>query len=220
MRPLRRDDGQLIGFLRILRDRTEQRNADEKQTLLINELNHRVKNTLATVQSIATQTLRTAATPQQGLAALEERLVALSRAHDVLTRESWEGAELGEIVALAVAPYTGEDHLRIRAEGASVRLRPGMALAMAMALQELATNAAKYGALSAPGGHLSITWELEAGVLRLRWEESGGPRVAPPVRRGFGSRLIERSLAAELGGEVLIDFAATGVVCTVTAEVA
>jgi PAS domain S-box-containing protein len=218
--PLRRDDGLHIGFLRILRDRTEQRASDEKRTLLINELNHRVKNTLATVQSIATQTLRAAPTTPEGLAALEERLIALSKAHDVLTRESWEGAELGEIVELAVAPYLGGASGRIITQGPSVRLKPRIALAIAMALQELATNAAKYGALSLHSGRLGITWRLHDSRLDLRWQESDGPLVTPPLRRGFGSRLIERSLAAELGGEVVIDFAATGVVCEMSVDVA
>ena len=220
MMPLRKDDGRLIGFLKILRDRTEQRAADEKQCLLINELNHRVKNTLATVQSIAAHSLRSAASAEQGWAALQERLLALSRAHDVLTRESWDGAELSEIVALAVSPYLGSDSARILTDGPSVRLAPRMALSLAMALQELATNAAKYGALSAPPGRLSILWTLEADVLCLRWEEKDGPPVAPPLRRGFGSRLIERSLSAESGSEVAIDFAQTGVTCTITVAVA
>ena len=220
MMPLRQDDGRHIGFLRILRDRTEQRAADEKQALLINELNHRVKNTLATVQSIAHQTLRNAPTPKEGMVSLEERLIALSRAHDVLTRESWEGAELGEIVALAMAPYLGGASGRITVQGPDVRLKPKIALAMAMALQELATNAAKYGALSLHSGLLGISWRLEDSRLALRWQESHGPVVAPPLRRGFGSRLIERNLAAELGGEVIIDFAPAGVVCDIAVEVA
>jgi PAS domain S-box-containing protein len=214
--PLRKDDGRLIGFLKILRDRTEQRAADEKQNLLVNELNHRVKNTLATVQSIAAQTLRSTPSVEQGRAALEERLLALSRAHDVLTRESWEGAELREVVELAVSPYVGEDVTRIVTTGPSVRLTPRVALAIAMALQELATNAAKYGALSSPAGRLSIAWTHEAEFLSLRWEETGGPPVSKPLRRGFGSRLIERSLASELGGKAAIDFAPGGVVCLIT----
>ncbi|HQT55261.1 MAG TPA: HWE histidine kinase domain-containing protein [Phenylobacterium sp.] len=220
MMPLRKDDGRLIGFLKILRDRTEQRAADERQNLLVNELNHRVKNTLATVQSIATQTLRSAPSAEQGRAALEERLLALSRAHDVLTRESWEGAELSEIVALAVSPYLGADPARIVTGGPSLRLAPRMALAIAMALQELATNAAKYGALSIPAGRLTIQWTQDADLIRLRWEEIGGPLVVPPLRRSFGSRLIERSLSAELGGEAAITFAPTGVICLITARVA
>jgi PAS domain S-box-containing protein len=216
MMPLRTDGGGLIGFLKILRDLTQRRVADEKQALLVNELNHRVKNTLATVQSIAAQTLRSAPSIEQGRAALEERLIALSRTHDVLTRESWEGAELGEIVALAVSPYLGADVTRIATAGPSVRLSPRSALAISMALQELATNAAKYGALSVASGRLSIVWSQDGGIVRLRWEEADGPTVVRPSRRGFGSRLIERNLAQELGGEARIDFAPTGVVCTIT----
>ena len=217
MTPLRRDDGQLIGFLKILRDRTEQRAADENQSLLVNELNHRVKNTLATVQSIAAQTLRSAATVADARAALEERLIALSLAHDVLTRESWEGAEMHEIATLAISPYVGADTARIVTGGPEVRLEPSMALAMAMALQELATNAVKYGALSTPEGRLSILWTLEADVIRLTWEEKDGPVVTQPKHRGFGSRLIERSLSAALGGDAAIDFAPSGVICVITA---
>jgi PAS domain S-box-containing protein len=220
MMPLRKHDGALIGFLKILRDRTEQRAADEKQTLLINELNHRVKNTLATVQSIAAQTLRSAASAEQARFALDERLFALSRAHDVLTRESWEGAELSEIVALAVSPYVDNDPSRIVTDGPPVRLEPRMALAIAMTLQELATNAAKYGGLSVPAGRLSIVWTMEDGLLRLRWEEKDGPRVTPPLRRGFGSRLIERCLSAEMAGDASIEFAESGVVCIITTRVA
>lgn len=220
MMPLRKDDGRLIGFLKILRDRTKQRADDEKHSLLINELNHRVKNTLATVQSIAAQTLRSAPSAEQGRAALNQRLLALSRAHDVLTRESWEGAELVEIVALAVSPYRGPDASRIVTDGPVVRLTPRTALALAMVLQELATNAAKYGALSTPAGRLSILWILEADVISLRWEEMDGPPVVPPLRRGFGSRLIQRSLSAEVGAGASIKFAPSGVICNITAAVA
>ena len=136
----------------------------------------------------------------------------------MLTRESWEGAELIEIVALAVSPYLGLDSSRIVTGGPTVRLTPRTALAMAMVLQELATNAAKYGALSTAAGHLSILWTLDDNLIRLRWEEKDGPPVVPPLRRGFGSRLIERSLSAELGGEAAITFAATGVICDITAR--
>lgn len=216
MLPLRKDDGRLIGFLKIVRDLTERRAADEKQGLLINELNHRVKNTLATVQSIVAQTLRSASSVAQGRLDLDERLLALSRAHDVLTRESWEGAELNEIVDLAVSPYASADEARILVEGPSVRLSPREALAIAMALQELATNAAKYGALSSPLGRLGIQWVRNGDEVSLRWEEREGPPVAPPQRRGFGSRLIERNLSAELGGKAAIEFAPTGVICTIT----
>jgi PAS domain S-box-containing protein len=215
------EDGQLKRLWGIQRDITDQKKAEEQRTLLINELNHRVKNTLATVQSIASQTLRNAPTAQEAKKALEERLIALSRAHDVLTRESWEGAELREIVAQALAPYSGQGEDRLHLKGPELRLSPRMALALAMALQELATNAVKYGALSNSQGEVEIAWEVEqagsSSRLHLRWEESGGPLVHAPVRKGFGSRLIERSLAHDLNGTAQIEFRPEGVVCTVDA---
>jgi two-component sensor histidine kinase len=202
-------------------DITVHRLAGEHQRLLINELNHRVKNTLATVQSIASQTLRNAASPEAAQADLEGRLFALSRAHDVLTRESWEGAFIGEIVSQALMPYRSHGAGRLHCEGPEARLSPRMSLALAMALQELATNAIKYGALSNATGEISLTWSVESlsalPYLHMRWEERGGPPVERPKRRGFGSRLIERSLAHELDGEVKIEFAPTGVICTVDA---
>ncbi|HEX2553347.1 MAG TPA: PAS domain S-box protein [Microvirga sp.] len=202
-------------------DITERKRLEEHRTLLINELNHRVKNTLATVQSIASQTLRNALSPHQARDDLEGRLIALSRAHDVLTRESWEGANLDEIIAGAVEPYRHRGESRFRIKGPEARLQPRTALAIAMALQELVTNAVKYGALSNEAGEVRITWSVDRSQaparLLLRWQEMRGPPVQPPSRRGFGSRLIERSLAQDLGGAVRIDFAPTGVVCTLDA---
>ena len=203
------------------RDVSDRKNAEEHQELLIHELNHRVKNTLATVQSIAAQTLRNADVTQESRMALEARLFALSRAHDVLTRENWEGASLREIVAQSIEPYRGLGESRLNADGAEVRLSPRMALAISMALQELATNAVKHGALANASGRVDITWSLDVSVdparLHLRWEEKGGAPVQPPQRRGFGTRLIERSLAYDLQGNVRIDFASSGVICTIDA---
>jgi PAS domain S-box-containing protein len=215
------DDAQrFLGYTGCNVDITESKVAEERRDLLINELNHRVKNTLATVQSIASQTLRNAETAQEARAAIEGRLIALSRAHDVLTRENWEGADLYEIVAQAVAPYSSQGEDRLHLEGPQARLPPRTALSLAMMLQELATNAVKYGALSNASGEIRITWHVEKGrpaLLHLRWEETGGPPVQAPSRRGFGTRLIERSLAQDLGGDVQIVFAPTGVVCAVNA---
>jgi two-component sensor histidine kinase len=180
-----------------------------------------VKNTLATVQSIASQTLRNAETLDEARPAFEARLFALSRVHDVLTRENWEGASLRTIVTEALAPYSNAREDRLHLHGPDVRLSPRMALALAMALQELATNAVKYGALSNDTGEIRIQWMLDhtkaPPCLYLRWEESGGPPVQVPRRRGFGTRLIERSLALDLEGDVDIQFAPGGVVCTVDA---
>jgi len=220
--PIWDEDARTIGTIIEVRDISAEKKAQEHQQLLINELNHRVKNTLATVQSIASQTLRNAPTTLKAKEALEGRLIALSRAHDVLTRENWDGANLREIVAQAVEPYSsrGEDRLHLR--GPEVRLSPRMALALAMALQELATNAVKYGALSNAAGEIRIIWQVVGSSqaparLQLRWEETEGPPVQTPTRRGFGTRLIERSLAQDLDGDVQIEFAPTGLVCTVDA---
>ncbi|MDF2975207.1 MAG: hypothetical protein K0R61_5657, partial [Microvirga sp.] len=218
------EDGWLKRLWGIQRDISDRRRAEEQRTLLIHELNHRVKNTLATVQSIAAQTLRNAGTAQEAKEALEGRLMALARAHDVLTTESWEGAELKDIAAQALEPYRslGEDRLTMK--GPELRLSPRIALALSMALQELTTNAVKHGALSNATGKVDITWEVsqvEAGNrLHLRWQETGGPPVQPPTRKGFGTRLIERSLARELNGDVQIMFNPEGVLCTVDAPLA
>nr|WP_244510554.1 HWE histidine kinase domain-containing protein [Microvirga guangxiensis] len=218
--PLRDPNGQVAGALAVIVDIDDIKRSEEHQRLLINELNHRVKNTLATVQSIAGQTLRNAPTMEEAKAALEGRLLALSRAHDVLTQENWEGAELHEIAAQAVEPYSSCGEYRLHLNGPKVRLLPHTALALAMMLQELATNAVKYGALSNATGEVKITWRVDDGDpphLYLLWEESGGPLVQAPARRGFGTRLIERSLAQDLDGAVRMEFASTGVICIVDA---
>jgi len=218
---LRDGSGRIVRSRGVVMDISERKRWEEHQQLLINELNHRVKNTLATVQSITSQTLRNAPTTDEAKQALESRLFALSRAHDVLTRENWEGAGLVEIIWEALSPYRHEREDRLRMEGPDVRLSPRMALAIAMALQELATNAVKYGALSNQEGKLRITWSLllRDGEERLRliWRESGGPPVNTPQRRGFGTRLIERSLAQDLRGLAEIRFDPAGVVCTLDA---
>jgi PAS domain S-box-containing protein len=215
------EDGLPTRTLGVALDITEMKKAEEHQQLLINELNHRVKNTLATVQSIASQSLRNAGTASEARDAVEGRLFALSRAHDVLTRENWDGAYLREVVQEAIAPFQGYWHSRFDLHGQDVRLPPRIALAVAMALQELGTNAVKYGALSNPTGRIAIGWSItkQAGgtKLELAWKEKGGPPVVEPSRRGFGTRLIERSLAQELNGDVTIAFAPTGVVCTIHA---
>jgi PAS domain S-box-containing protein len=219
--PILGADGSVDKLLSVSRDITETKQSEDHQRLLINELNHRVKNTLATVQSIASQTLRNAETLDEAQAAFEARLFALSRAHNVLTRENWEGASLRAIITEAIAPYSNARENRLHLQGPDVRLPPRMALALAMALQELATNAVKYGALSNDAGEITIEWRLDGTkappCLHLRWEESGGPVVQAPKRRGFGTRLIERSLALDLEGDVRIEFAPTGVICTVDA---
>jgi PAS domain S-box-containing protein len=215
--------GRVLGVSAIFRDITERKRWEEHQRLLINELNHRVKNTLATVQSIASQSLRIASTPAEARHAVEERLFALSRVHNVLTRENWEGAAIREVVDEAVAPYQPKGRDRIRITGPDLRLSPRMALAVAMVLQELATNAVKYGALSNDAGEVRLEWRIDPEGkeprLHLNWTESGGPAVTTPTRRGFGTRLIERSLAQDLEGEVLLAFQPAGLICTIQAPV-
>lgn len=203
------------------RDVSDRKHAEDHRELLIHELNHRVKNTLATVQSIATQTLRNAGVSQEARMTFEARLFALSRAHNVLTRENWEGASLQEIVAQSIEPYRGVGENRLRTRGDEIRLSPRMALALSMALQELATNAVKHGALAGSAGQVEITWSLDISAqparLHMRWQETGGAPVKAPQHRGFGSRLIERSLASDLQGQVKIEFDPAGVVCTIDA---
>jgi PAS domain S-box-containing protein len=211
----RLDDGTRRRVAVVFNDITERKRHEQHQRLLLNELNHRVKNTLVTVQSMAMQSFRPGVDPERARQQFEGRLMALSRAHDILTRENWGGAPLAGIVQDAIAPYRDQRQDRLHADGPPVWLPPRHALAFAMVLHELGTNAVKYGALSNHNGRVDIGWTTASGVLCLRWVESGGPPVAPPQRRGFGSRLIERGLRHEIGGRVDLDFAAEGVACTI-----
>ncbi|MET3667972.1 HWE histidine kinase domain-containing protein [Caulobacter sp. 1776] len=206
------DDGGVRRLAGVSLDITERKRAEERQKLLVNELNHRVKNSLATVQSIAAQTLRSSASPEFFREAFETRLIALSQTHDLLTRESWAGASLREVFDVELHAMAGEDRVAF-AYDADVRLNPKAAVALGMGIHELTTNASKYGALSAPGGRVAVGWTAEDGLLRLTWTESGGPPVTPPARRGFGARLLERGLAAELSGGVELTYDASGLVC-------
>jgi PAS domain S-box-containing protein len=223
-------DGELVGMYGVVQDIHERKLASERlqaeieereraqqrQLLLIHELNHRVKNILAMVQAIAAQTLSNAATPEAAQQALDQRLHALARAHDVLTRESWHGAELTDIITAAVGPYEANAGQRVRTSGPPVRMEPKAAVTLAMVLHELATNAVKYGALSTEEGWVSLDWTAapspEGLELKLTWAEHGGPPVKPPRRKGFGARLIAKSLAAEQGSAELI-YAPEGVQC-------
>ncbi|MFQ6241946.1 PAS domain S-box protein [Sinorhizobium meliloti] len=212
--PLKDTRGRVVGASKIARDITERRRSEEHRKLLINELNHRVKNTLATVQSLAAQTFR-GVNASQDFGRFQSRLVALARAHDVLTRESWQGADLQEVLQATIDPICVEPQRRVQASGPPLRLRPKMALALSMAFHELCTNAAKYGALTNDGGLIRVSWhvsDLESiSHLHLQWEEIGGPTVEVPARKGFGTRLLERALAHELGGKVDLVFAPSGV---------
>jgi len=216
--PIRDAQGKVIGASKIARDITERRRAERLQGILMHELNHRIKNTLAMVQAIARQTFRDGEGDSSARQTFEARLLALSNAHDLLTRESWDGAGLCAIIDDVLAPYPRE---RFEISGPDLRLTTRVALALTLALHELATNAAKYGALSVAEGRVAIAWTVSPGdppQLTFRWQECGGPRVSPPTRTGFGSRLIERSLAADLAGEVKITYDPAGVRCDVSAN--
>jgi two-component sensor histidine kinase len=194
------------------RDLTERKLAEEFHRMLANELNHRVKNSLATVQSIVNQTLRGAEDVEIARAAVNARIVALAGAHDLLTARSWAGA--ADVVARAVAPFVTR---QIALDGPSLDVSPSQALTLSLALHELATNAAKYGALSRPEGRVELRWEVQDDRLDLSWRESSGPPVVPPSRRGFGSRLIENALSRDLHGQTRLEFAPEGVRCWITA---
>ncbi len=204
-----------VTFVGVFQDITERKQAEDQQRFLLDELNHRVKNTLATVQSIAGQTLRSTTTSAQFKEAFEGRLLALSKTHDLLTRKSWREADLHDIAEQELAPYRKSDE-RVIIDGPSVNLPARYAINLGLVLHELVTNAAKYGALSTPAGHLDLRWAIvpnkdRAPQLRIHWQETGGPPVLPPKRQGFGSRLIRRSIEGELAGYMVIHFAPTGV---------
>lgn len=208
----------LTGLMKILRDETPAKLAEDQRVLLLNELNHRIKNTLATVQSITEQTLRAAKVDPSIRNDLTNRLMAVSDAHNVLVDESWAGADLGTIVRQALAPHDHKEISRFRIDGPLVWLSPQQAVAMALALHELATNALKYGALSTASGQVEIAWnlahdQLGARQISLLWRELGGPPVTPPERTGFGTRLIARTFGQESGGQARIDYLPQGVQC-------
>ncbi|GJD51812.1 hypothetical protein OPKNFCMD_4571 [Methylobacterium crusticola] len=206
---------------RMLRQEAAERQAaDARRQLLIHELNHRVKNTLATVQSMARQTARNAASLEGFTHSFEARLLAMSQTHNVLTANHWESAGLRGILAAELEPYAGGRRDRITLDGPAVALSPHVAVPLGMAVHELATNAAKYGALSAEDGRVVVAWEVRDDALHLRWRESDGPAVAPPARRGFGTRLIHASIERELGGRVGLDFAPGGLLCTLAVPLA
>ncbi len=225
--PVREEGGAVGGVFGIITDETDQvrssqmlaleiehrRRIERHQNLLLDELNHRVKNTLATVQAMAMQTLKGVDAPARDT--FLARIFALSSQHDLLTMDNWEGASLEGVVRRALRPWREEGHSRFTAEGPAVHLDTKRALALGMGFHELATNAARYGALSNSAGHVAVSWEIEAGgaSLKLTWRETGGPTVVHPERRGFGLRLIEHGLGRELGGMVRLDFAPAGLLC-------
>ncbi len=214
--------GHFLYGVRVVQDVTERKEAEERQKLLIDELNHRVKNTLATVQSLATQTARGTDSPEAFRKSFEGRLIALSQAHDQLTRRHWKSADLRDIVVGATSPHLArsqESQDQITVEGEPITVTPRVALTLALGLHELTTNASKYGALSKPAGRIVVRWWIERrpsqlSLLWIEWREHGGPTVAVPERQGFGTRFIEGSVASELQGKARLDYDPAGLVCT------
>jgi two-component sensor histidine kinase len=215
--PLFDERGRMTGAVNMLVDITDRKEAEFRQRALVDELNHRVKNTLATVQSLARQTLRHARDLPDFAATFEARIIALSRAHDLLSQRNWVNAPLENIVREIVAPFDN-GHDRAEIAGPTVELQPRVALAIAMVVNELATNAAKYGALSNADGTLAVDWRPASdgtGGLILDWLESGGPPVNAPAQRGFGTRLIERCVTQDLRGRLDLRFDPAGVQCRI-----
>jgi PAS domain S-box-containing protein len=216
------EDGAFFGYTGCNVDVTEAMTAQEQQRLLINELNHRVKNTLATVQSIAAQTARRADSPEDFRDKFEARIIALSKTHNLLTQGGWERAGLRDLLAQEFAPYPAE---QVRLEGPDLDLAPRQAVALGLVFHELTTNAIKYGALSVATGCVRVTWrlvlvsEVERRLI-LHWVEEGGPAARTPTRRGFGSRLIETSLRGELGGTSRMTFEPDGLKCQLEVSLA
>ncbi len=213
--PIRDRLGRVTGASKIARDITERKRAEQTRELLLHEIKHRVKNSLTTIQSIATQTFRKG--PPEERAAFIARLHSLANAYDLLTRHNWGRPPLSEIVQRAVAPFEEKHHERFSCSGPEGSLDPGKALLLVLILHELGTNAIKYGALSNDAGTVEIEWELttegKEGV-RLTWREAGGPPVKPPRHKGFGTRLIQNALRHDMGA-ANFDFSPTGVSCTV-----
>jgi PAS domain S-box-containing protein len=205
--------GKPVRVLGTVQDITEEVAARRRQALLIAELNHRVKNNMATVQSMARQTARASDGMETFLENFEGRLISLAAAHDVLTRNAWAGADISELLQRELSAFPD----RIAFSGPPVRLTATQALAVSLIVHELATNAAKYGALTAPQGRVEVEWRVEDEQLELRWSESGGPPVEAPRRTGFGSRLIENLAAGDLRGAAVTDYAPEGLRCTVRA---
>ncbi len=199
--------------LRVIQDVTERRLADERQRALIEELNHRVKNIIATVQSLAVHTLHEANVAAPVRRNFDARLMALARVNERLMGSDWQSADLGAMVRDILAPYR-DIKAEIRFDGRAFRVQPRAAVILALVLHELTTNAAKYGAISVPGGALDIYWRIQgAGAeakLIVDWTESNGPKVTPPTRRGFGSRLLELAIARQLNGSVETSFDPAG----------
>ena len=205
--------GRLIRLSGVTADITDRKEAENKQALLAREVDHRAKNALAVVQAIVRLAKRDDI--QEFIVGVEGRINALAQTHELLSRSRWEGADVLRLVLEELAPYQGEKPQRVSAIGPSVMVSPENAQTVAIALHELATNAAKYGALSQPDGRVDVSWSSFEGTLSLTWKEAGGPAVAPPTTRGFGTKIITASLADPRRGKVGFDWRPDGLVCTI-----
>lgn len=207
-------DGSLLGITGVVQDITDRKHAEERQQLLIRELHHRVKNTLATVQAIVGSTARTASSIDEFYQGFVGRIVSLARTHNLLTEDLWQKASLQELIQTELGPYEDEARNHVIIEGPPVELPSEAAVPIGMAIHELTTNAAKHGALSTFGGQVNVKWRIEPGperpMLHFSWTEHGGPHVTAPSRQGFGSRLLQRVLATQLQAQVNMDFPAEG----------
>jgi PAS domain S-box-containing protein len=223
--PVRDERDEVVQHFASFMDLTRQKQEQAQSTMMIDELNHRVKNTLSTVQSIVWQALRKDADPKLIRESIESRLLALSRSHDLLSRENWKGVGLRDLIKEVLEPFGvangRSEHFVITGE--NIRLPAKQALALGIAFHELATNAVKYGAFSNTAGSIALSWTIEpmpeGDRLILHWQEKDGPPVTPPTRKGIGSRVIERGLPHELGGKVSLDYRVNGLVCTINIPV-
>jgi PAS domain S-box-containing protein len=208
--------GRVIRVSGVTVDITERKRAEDRQNLLTREVDHRAKNALALAQSIVR--LTRAESVKEYAETVEGRINALARVHTILSLSSWQGAEIGKLVSEEMAPYASSG--QVHSSGPEVRLKPATAQALALALHELLTNSAKYGALSTLSGQLAITWQAAGNMLDLTWEEKGGPSVREPTFRGFGTRGLMASIESQLGGKAAFDWRTEGLVCRLRVPIA
>ncbi|HLY06763.1 MAG TPA: response regulator [Rhizomicrobium sp.] len=209
------EDGRLIRLSGVAADITDRKRTEEHQTLLAREVDHRAKNSLAVVQSIVR--LTRADSIKSYVTAVEGRIQALSRVHSLLAHSRWEGADVQTLVQEELAPYQIGSADRIAFSGPHVAVGAPVAQTLALALHELATNAAKYGALSAKKGRVDLTWDISGGIVTLRWKETGGPAAKQPQRLGLGLQMIKSGLQSHIGGQATFDWSETGLLCSLTA---
>jgi two-component system CheB/CheR fusion protein len=215
LRPYRTVDNKIDGVVVTFVDISDRRRAQDQRNVLMQELNHRVKNTLATIQSIAMQTFRHTDTREAFQDSFLARLMAVSKTHDLLTKSNWETASLRDVLFAELEPYRDGKSDRFTIEGKDVQLASQMVLALGLVFHELTTNAVKHGALSVPDGRVGIVWKTDGDRLQLHWIETGGPPVQKPTRRGLGTRVIESGLMSQFGGKARIDFDPSGVQCSI-----